>query len=482
MAKKKNGVDYWLNRVLGVFLSEDRIRFYLLGIFILGFVLRLIGAMNLGVSADDMHFSVHAINFLSSGKLVTYDQSASLWYYVTDVFYRMFGLSQLTSRMAPLLFGSFSIFIIFFLANEFFGKKAGLVAAFLLAISPYHIKYTISEMDIMAMFFVLFALLLFVWALKENKSRFFAFSGVLLGLAILTKVYTLLFIPVLLVYALYFNKKEKKKLIDKKLAGKLFYFLIVAFLFAIPSLTHNYLLYKDKGFVDLIYTNALGIGKNVSAQYYSWDSGWGMGADWHGFFLGNSIHMGGDPLPSSLYPFEFILYNDPIALIFGILGLAFLLFRKRWEYPLLFLFVLVFVFSYLAARILLAKHYAFLLLFLIMPASFLISGIDDSIKRKFPKFRIRYVLVALLFLSLVLLGLKTPFAPSSFYSPSEVSQMMSYKNSGIPQDALIVGDSRIYRGEIHWMFQGREYIESSYLAQLLSASQQTGKATPVDVY
>jgi len=334
----------------------------------------------------------------------------------------------------------------------------------------------------MAMFFVLFALLLFVWALKENKSRFFAFSGVLLGLAILTKVYTLLFIPVLLVYALYFNKKEKKKLIDKKLAGKLFYFLIVAFLFAIPSLTHNYLLYKDKGFVDLIYTNALGIGKNVSAQYYSWDSGWGMGADWHGFFLGNSIHMGGDPLPSSLYPFEFILYNDPIALIFGILGLAFLLFRKRWEYPLLFLFVLVFVFSYLAARILLAKHYAFLLLFLIMPASFLISGIDDSIKRKFPKFRIRYVLVALLFLSLVLLGLKTPFAPSSFYSPSEVSQMMSYKNSGIPQDALIVGDSRIYRGEIHWMFQGREYIESSYLAQLLSASQQTGKATPVDVY
>src|SRR3989344_436952 len=135
----KSRSDYWLNRALGVFLSKDRIRFYLLIILILGFALRLIAALNLSVSADDMHFSVHAINFLNSGKLVVYDQSASLWYSVTDIFYNLFGVTQLGSRMASLLFGTLSIFSIFFLTKEFSNTKAALIAAFLLAISPFHI-------------------------------------------------------------------------------------------------------------------------------------------------------------------------------------------------------------------------------------------------------------------------------------------------------------------------------------------------------
>src|SRR3989344_409007 len=314
----KSRSDYWLNRALGVFLSKDRIRFYLLIILILGFVLRLISALNLSVSADDMHFSVHAINFLNSGKLVVYDQSASLWYYLTDIFYKFFGITQMASRMAALFFGTFTILIVFFIAREFFGNKSGIIAAFLLAISPFHIKYTISEMDNMAMFFAMFSILLFVWALKQDKNKLFIFSGALLGLALLTKVYTLLFIPVLLAYSIYSNKKQNKAYLDKKLLKKLFIFLIFAFLFAIPSLTHNYLLYKDKGILDLIYTNALGIGKEESAQFYSWDTGFGQGADWLGFLgLKKSIHSG-DNIPTSIYPFLFFWKNDPAVFVLGI--------------------------------------------------------------------------------------------------------------------------------------------------------------------
>ena len=478
----KSRSDYWLNRALGVFLSKDRIRFYLLIILILGFALRLIAALNLSVSADDMHFSVHAINFLNSGKLVVYDQSASLWYYLTDIFYKFFGITQMASRMAALFFGTFTILIVFFIAREFFGNKSGIIAAFLLAISPFHIKYTISEMDNMAMFFAMFSILLFVWALKQDKNKLFIFSGALLGLALLTKVYTLLFIPVLLAYSIYSNKKQNKAYLDKKLLKKLFIFLIFAFLFAIPSLTHNYLLYKDKGILDLIYTNALGIGKEESAQFYSWDTGFGQGADWLGFLgLKKSIHSG-DNIPTSIYPFLFIWKNDQAVLVLGILGILFLIRSKKREYPVLFGLMLIFVFTYLAARILLAKHYIFLLLFLIIPASYSLSCFDDFIKKKIPKFRIRYLLLLLLIFSLIILGLRTPFTLAPYYTKSEIGQLISYKEAGIPEESLIIGDSRIYRGQIHWAFQGREYIEASMLPSLLSASQKTGRASQVPVY
>lgn len=480
---KTSNYEQFVDRIIRIMFSREKTTLYLILIFLFGFILRFIGAINLGVSADDMHFSVHAINFLNSGKLVVYDQSASLWYYVTDIFYNIFGIGQLTSRISALLFGSFSIIIIFFLTKEFFGKKVGLIASFLLSISPFHIKYTISEMDNMAMFFVLFGMLNFIWALKENKNKFFIFSGALLGLGILTKVYTLMFIPMLIFYSLYYQKSNGRKVFDKMFIKKLFIFILFAGIFAIPSLTHNYLLYKDRGITDLIYTNALGIGKEKATQFYSWDSGFGHGADWLGFIgLKKSIHTGDEKLPSSVYPFKFIWKNDPIVLIAGLFGILILIIRKKREYPFLFAFMIIFVFSYLAARILLAKHYIFLLLFLIIPASYLISGLDETIRKKIKNFRMRYLLIVLLIFSLFLIGIKTDFAPAPFYAESEVGQLMSFKDKYISENSFVVADSRIYRGQIHWMLNGREYIEANLLADVLNVSGATGRAVLTEVY
>ncbi|MBM3233204.1 glycosyltransferase family 39 protein [Candidatus Pacearchaeota archaeon] len=495
--------EKWLDKVWGIFFSKDRTKFYLLLIILLGFVLRLVGAINLGVSADDMHFSVHAIEFLSSGKLVVYDQSASLWYAVTDIFYNIFGASQLGSRMAALLFGSLSIIAIFFLTREFSDTKAALVASLLLAISPFHIKYTVSEMDVMAMFFVLMSMTVFFKAIKTGKAIHFASSGIVLGLALMTKVYTLLFVPVLVVYALYHNKSINKQALTKSHLKLLTIFIICAGIFAIPSLTHNYLLYKEKGIMDLIYTNALGTkageGKGImgtilspiidteklfsnGAPHYSWDTGFGHGADWRGFFLGNSMHLGGDPRPSSIYAFTFIWNNDPIILLAGILGIIFLVYRKQKAYPILSILVLVLVFAYLASRILLAKHYIFLLLLFIPPAGIFLSEMHGLISKKIRAFRLRYIIMILLLFSLFWLGYKTPYAMSPFYIQSEVGQLMNYKEQSIPDKAFVFADSRIYRGQIHWALNGKTYAEAAYLPQIVEASQKSGRAVQTETY
>lgn len=496
--------EQWLDKTLGIFFSKDKTRLYLLLIVLLGFALRFVGALNLGVSADDMHFSVHAINFLHSGKLVVYDQSASLWYSVTDIFYNLFGVSQLGSRFAALLFGTLSILAIFFLTREFASTKASLIAAFLLAVSPFHIKYTISEMDVMAMFFVLTCMALFMRALKQEKKSLFALSGIVLGLALLTKVYTLLFVPVLIVYGAYYQKRSQKPLISKQFIKLLAIFVFCAAIFALPSLAHNYLLYKDKGVMDLIYTNALGTNTSAGkgtlvhtllsplfdtdrvftngAQHYAWDTGFGHGADWHGFFIGNSMHLGGDPRPSSVYAFTFIWNNDPIVLALGILGILILLIRKQRAYPVLTFFVLLFVFVYLASRILLAKHYIFLLLLFIPPAGIAFAELDEKIKKVAKIVRLRYLLIIVLLFSLFWLGLKTPFTLSPFYTQSEIGQLMSFKESAIPEKAFILADSRMYRGQIHWTLQGRVYTEASFLGQIIEASEKSGGAVPTETY
>ena len=475
-----NGI---VNRAVDRLFSMDKASIYLLIIVFLGFILRIIAAINLTVSADDMHFTIHAIDFLKSGKLVVYDQSASLWYYLTDIFYNIFGINQFASRFSAVLFGTLSIIVIFFLTKEFFNGKIALIASFLLAVSPFHIKNTIAEMDVTVMFFVMFSMLMFIKGLKSEKNKFFIFSGLLLGIAVFTKVYVLLFIPVSLAYAIYKNKVDKKEYIDKKLLKKLFIFLVFVSVFTIPSLTHNYLLYKDKGFMDFIYTNALGIGKETATQYYSWDTGFGDKADWRGFFLGKSKHNGYSATPTSIQALSIVYYTDPIVFVLGIIGLIFCFFRKK-DYFMYFVFILIFVFFYLASRILLPKHYIFLLVALVPAAAYLISLIDEKIRIKIDKFRLRYIIILIFIITLALLGLKTQSALGHFYAKSEVAQVIDYKNAEIPKESLVVADSRIYRGEIHWILNGRNYVEASYFPQLIEASEKSQSIlkVPLDVY
>ena len=195
-----------LDKLIDNLFSMKKITFYLILIFLLGFIIRLIAAINLSVSADDMHFVTHAINFFSADRLITYDQSSGLWFAFTSIIYNIFGLTQLTSRLAALIFGSFSILVLYLLTREFFNEKISLIAAFLLAIAPFHIKYTVAEMDVMAMFFVLLGMFLFIRALKSDKLRYFVISGIFIGLAIYTKVYPLLFIPSLLLFFIYYKR------------------------------------------------------------------------------------------------------------------------------------------------------------------------------------------------------------------------------------------------------------------------------------
>ncbi len=458
----------------------------LLSIFSLGLILRIIAAINLSVSADDMHFVTHAVDFYKSGRLVTYDQSSGLWFAITSIFYNLFGATQLSSRLAALIFGSLTIFVVYFISKEFFDEKVAILAAFLLAIAPFHIKLTIAEQDVMAMFFVLFSMFIFIRAIKFERPYLFIASGALMGLAIYTKVYPLLFIPSLLAYFVYFNRKNKGKIqISRKDVKNISLFLFMIFIFTIPALTHNYLLYKDQGFMDLQFTRALGLGKDKSAEYYSWDHQFSAKNDWKGLVFGNSSNSG-SPTPTFIQAVNYIRIGNPVIFYLGLIGILVLLFYKKERidksYLWFFAASIVFALPFMASIILLPKHYVFLEIFLVpFSALAIITGNKKFFKENGKT--MRYIVVALLLISLLYLGIKSTGTNPHFYGKSSVGQFINFKEKSIPANSLIVADSRIYRGQINWMSLGRPYVEGSDFLNILNNQDQLpGEGVSVQVF
>jgi len=476
--------DKILDKGVDSVFNMGRHKVYLLGILVLGFVLRLIAAINLSVSADDMHFVTHAINFLSADKIVTYDQSSGLWFAFTSISYKIFGLTQLGSRMAALIFGSLSIIAIYLLTREFFGKRESLIAALLLAIAPFHIKNTIAEMDVMAMFFVLMAMLFFMKAMKSEKDWLYALSGIFLGLAIYTKVYPLLFIPSLLIYFVYVKWKNEEEIFSKDNLKKIAIFLLLIFVFTIPALTHNYLLYQDKGFLDLQFTRTLGLGKNVSEQYYGWDAQFNAKNSWKGLIFGDTRHSGsGNPL--LWVAINFIRQGDPLAFYLGIIGIFFILFKRKdyRNYLVFSLLGILFILPFLASIILLPKHFIFLELLLVPLGALSVKEINRSLSKKLGKDCLKIVLVVLFLFSLIYLGLPPKADIYHFYGKSHIGQMIDFKNSKISENSLIVADSRIYRGRINWALQERPYLEAGDFADIISKSESLpGPIVNTEVY
>lgn len=470
----------FLEKAIDKAFSLRKETWFLIGIIALAFILRLMFAMNTSVTADNMVHGLHAINFLESGKLIDYSQSAALWHKFTDSVYGAIGVGQLGARTAALLFGTLSVLAIYLLCGRFFSQRVALISAFVMAIAPFHLRNTDTEMDVMVMFFMLMAMYFFVKGTEGEKRKDFALGGVFMGLALYTKVYVVLFLISLLLYYLYVLKKSGKKLWTKEHLWQLGLFLCIAFIFTIPTLTHNYLLYKDKGFVDLQFTGALDIGKDKSAQYFGWDGSFNATSNWKSLILGHSEHSEGwSTKPTLLLTLGFILKASPLIFILGIVGLVWILVQKKEDkgYTILFSLSIVFLWVYLSTVFLLSKHYLFIEMLLVPLASFSINELEQGSRKFGGKRTLAIILGIALLATLWMMG-----GGAQPYGKSAVSKMIDFKES-IPHDAVIIADSRIYRGQIYWMLYGKQYLEALEFAQLMShQDQMKGPVVSVNVY
>jgi len=135
-------------------------------ILIIGFTLRV---TNLGV--HDLWYD-EVITYKCSQYPSTLNITAhhSPYYLILHLWTNLFGESEFSLRFSSLIFGFFSIILIYLLVNLIFDKKTSLLSAFLLSISPFHIWYS-QEVGFYSLrvFLLLCSACLLILALRRQK-------------------------------------------------------------------------------------------------------------------------------------------------------------------------------------------------------------------------------------------------------------------------------------------------------------------------
>jgi len=102
--------------------------------------------------------------------------------------YRLFGVSEWTTVLAPLLAGSAAVPLLAVIAARLYGPVAGIIAALLLCTSPIHIRFaTILVPEPLMEFWILAALFCYLEAVRRGSRGLGAVTGLLIGVAYLTK-------------------------------------------------------------------------------------------------------------------------------------------------------------------------------------------------------------------------------------------------------------------------------------------------------
>jgi len=433
-----------INKFVDFIFSKNNLK-YLILLFIIGFILRVIVANNISPNADEMLHAPHAINFINSGKLQIMDQDP-IWFFLTDLSYKIFGISMFSARFLSVLFGSLSILILYLIVKLLYNKKIALISSVLITFSSFHILMSLAEMDVTMIFFVLLSLYFFIKHLKENENKDFILSTIFLGISILVKQISIMFIPALIIYYIYHKIKLKEK-IDYK---KILIFVLILFIISVPVLTFNYLLYKDKKLVDLQFSRFLGIAKETYKP---------IEATIQPFKL-DVLFSGNDPgiIKGGLFFWQF----DKLILILGILGFLISIIIKRDFWFLMFLCFL-FPFIFLSGTSLLEYHFIFGIPILAIFGALFI----DFISNKLSKFKINSNLIISILLIFIIIFNFYFLIERNIFSKGEVTKMMEY-NKNIEKDSLVIVDSRIYRGRIVWMFNDQHFLESSYFPDFLN--------------
>lgn len=165
-------------------------RFLLLAIVLFALTLRLIFFTGVNTSDDAIYYnSVHEIlagNF-HPGFIMTL---RLLLLYPTAFFFYLFGASNFSAGLWPLICSLGTLILIYKIGKLIFDEKVGLLAAFLFSFYPLEVIYgTRLTADLPTELFITASLFLFLKGLKgKGKPNVFYFlSGIALGLSYLVK-------------------------------------------------------------------------------------------------------------------------------------------------------------------------------------------------------------------------------------------------------------------------------------------------------
>lgn len=454
------GVDQSIERVVNYLFKHKRVSI-LIAILLIGIVLRFLAVTHVAPLADEMIHGTHAIGIIKAG-VINIQNQGIVWSYLTDLAYTIFGVNGFSARFLSFFFGTLTILLVYLLGKLLFNEKIALIAATLLAFSAFHIRYALMEMDEAMIFFVLFAYYCFIKELKTHQ-KISILAFVSMGIAILIKPIAIPFLPGFLL-AFYFTHTRKEQIqVLKKNTKNIGICILILFLFALPVLAFNYILYSQKGITDVLFARFFGSGKEIYSSLQGYDQSFSVS-----YFLNNGI-------PSFLK--DLFIPHDPLIFILGIVGITLFFVKKEYAAGRSLVMFHAVTLIFLLGTSLLPTHFVSFMPVLCLGAAALIVTVTDRItKPDTGKKALVLIIIAIILFNFYLL-LPTLTSTSAFL------QMRSYAHNTMQEQDVIVADARIYRGRIAWMFNDRAYIEASHFDRLLELNRNlSGIQKPTNVY
>jgi len=198
--------------------QKDKDRIWVVFIFLLAFVLRIIYLLQMrsnphffSPTMDPLYHDVWAQNIASGnwiGSKVFF--RAPFYAYFLAMVYKIFGHSYIIPRVIQHLIGSFSCVLVFFLARRLFNRKVAIISGLIAA--TYGMLFYFEDELLLDSFLVFFDLLLIISLLKAREAPRFSrwlLCGIILGFSAITRPNILFFIPFVWMWMFLVFKKEK---------------------------------------------------------------------------------------------------------------------------------------------------------------------------------------------------------------------------------------------------------------------------------
>lgn len=229
---------------------EKKELYFLLGIFTISFILRLIYLLQIKSNPffnspimDPLYHDLWAQS-IAQGNWIG-DQvffRAPFYPYLLGIIYKLFGHNYFVPRLFQHLLGSFSVVLIYFLARKLFNPKVAYLSA--LFASIYWIFFYFEGellLDSLLVFFGVLTVLLLVRAGENPKKSRFLLAGLSAGLFAITRPNILIFIPFVLLWIFLLLKSDLRR--------KFIFSLFFSFGSFTPYLSCNYKkLFPGEGF------------------------------------------------------------------------------------------------------------------------------------------------------------------------------------------------------------------------------------------
>lgn len=170
-----------------------------------------------GLNADEAALGYNAYSLMLTGKdehghpwpvnLESFaDFKPALYAYLLIPFIKVMGLTDLAIRLPSALAGIVSVGMVYLFVKEIMGEEYGLASAAVLAISPWHLKFSRGgwETNLATLMMIVGGFLIVKW-LKQKQSKYLVGAAIVMVLSMYTYQSARLVSPLLVVGWLIFN-------------------------------------------------------------------------------------------------------------------------------------------------------------------------------------------------------------------------------------------------------------------------------------